>query len=81
MLKCDVTLIAVRFVVMIVQPPFSSLEVNPFVGCVNGEDVPHVIVRDVVSVLMFVSPFSYRYTSPIFLRVPAVSQWVAPHIE
>ena len=46
--ECDVTLLPVRFAVMMVQPPFASSEMYPLVGCMDGENVPHVIVCDVV---------------------------------
>ena len=48
MYKCDVTLLAVRFAVMIVYPPFASSEMDLFVFFVDGENVLHVIVCDVV---------------------------------
>ena len=44
-------LLSVRFAVMILLPPFASPKVNPFVGCMDSENVPHVIVRDVMPVL------------------------------
>ena len=49
--KYDVTFLSIGFVVMIVQTPFDYLEVNPFVGYVDGENVPHIIVCDVVTVV------------------------------
>ena len=48
--ECDVTLLAVRFAVMIAYPPFASSELDTFLGCTDGENVPHVIVCDVVLV-------------------------------
>ena len=48
--ECDSTLLAVRFSVMIVYPPFASSEMDPFVGCMDGENIPHVIVYDIVIV-------------------------------
>ena len=36
---------------MIFHPPLAYLEVNPFVGFLDDEKVPHVIVCDVVPVL------------------------------
>ena len=50
MQECDVTLLAVRFSVMIVQPFVPSSEMYPFVGCMDGENVLYVIVCDVVLV-------------------------------
>ena len=44
-------LFSVRFAVMILLPPFATPKVNTFVGCMDSENVPHVIVRDVVPVL------------------------------
>ena len=46
----DVTLLDVGFTVMIVYPPFASSKMDPFVGCIDGENVPHAIVCDVVFV-------------------------------
>ena len=46
----DVTLLAVGFIVMIVYPPFYSTNIDLFVGCMDGENFPHVIVCDVVFV-------------------------------
>ena len=50
MQKCGVTLLAFRFEVMIVQRPFASSEIDPFVGCIDGENILHIIVCDVVLV-------------------------------
>ena len=46
----DVTLLAVRFTVMIVYSHFDLLEMDPFVGCMDSENNPHVIVCYVVFV-------------------------------
>ena len=46
----DITLLAVGFIVMMVNPPFASSKTDPFVGCMDGENPPHVIVCDVVFV-------------------------------
>ena len=48
--KFDVTLLVVRFAVTIVQPPFASLEIDLFVRCVDGKNVLHVTVSNVVLV-------------------------------
>ena len=47
---CDVTHLAVRFAVTIVHPHFASSEMDPFVGCVDGENVLYVTVSNVVLV-------------------------------
>ena len=78
--KHDVTLLAVGFTLMIVYPPFYTLEMDPFGGCMHGENVPHVIVCDVVSVF-YLHIGQNICTSMIFFRVPAVLQWAAPPIE
>ena len=48
--ECDVTLLAVRFEVMIVHPLFAYLEMDQFVGCVDGENVLYITVSNVVLV-------------------------------
>ena len=48
--ECDVTPLDLRFAVMIVHYPFASSEMDPFVGGMDGENVLHVIVCDVVIV-------------------------------
>ena len=48
--ECDVTLLAVRFAVMIVQPPFTYSEMDLFVGYMVGENFLYVIVCDDVLV-------------------------------
>ena len=78
--KRGFTLLAVGFTVMVIYPPFAPSEVDPFVGCVDGENVPHVIIRDFVSVF-YLHIGQNICTSMIFFRVPAVLQWAAPPIE
>ena len=65
--ECDVTLLAVRFAVMIVHPPFASSEMDPFVGIMEGENVLHIIVCD----FALVSHLWIRHNipSPIFLKI------------
>ena len=46
----DVTILSVGFTVMIIYPHFSTLEIDPFVGCMDVENIPHVIICDVVFV-------------------------------
>ena len=48
--KRDATLLSVGFTVMLIQPPFSPSEVDPFVGFMDSDNVPHVIICNVVSV-------------------------------
>ena len=48
--ECDVTLLDVRFVVILVHPSFASSEMYPFVGCMGGENVLYVTVSNVVLV-------------------------------
>ena len=46
----DITLLAVGFIVMIVYPLFAPSKMDPFIGCMDGKNVPHIIVCDVVFV-------------------------------
>ena len=49
--KRDTTLLSIGFAVVIVQSPFVHSKMDPFVGYMNGGNIPNVIVRDVVPVL------------------------------
>ena len=46
----DIILLAVGFTVMILYPPFVLSKMDMFIGCMDGENVPNVIVCDVVFV-------------------------------
>ena len=44
----DVMLLAVGFKDVIIYPPFAPLVMDPFLGCMDSENIPHVIICDVV---------------------------------
>ena len=49
--KRDITLLSVGFAFVIVQSTFAPSKMDPFVGYMDGENIPNVIVRDIVPVL------------------------------
>ena len=46
----DITFLYIRVAVVVVQYPLSPSKMNPFMGCVDGENPPYVIICGVVLV-------------------------------